>query len=91
MKILHKWLVVFFIIGIIILGANFLVPEIETPVHLENEDYFRGRVINLNETATTNGYFQEAEVEITSGPYQEEIVEIENEFEEGNRFLDIRL
>lgn len=52
---------------------------------------FGGRVINLNETATTNGYFQEAEVEITSGPYQEEIVEIENEFEEGNRFLDIRL
>ena len=91
MKNLHKWLIIAVLVGLILLSANYIVPDIETPVHLEDEDYFRGKVINLRETETSNGYFQEAEVEITSGPYREDIIEIENEFEEGNRFLDIRL
>ncbi|MGM0419574.1 MAG: YibE/F family protein [Bacillota bacterium] len=90
--VIKKWFAILAVILILFLISNWLIPTAEfSRSDAADEKYFRGKVLELEEFQTTSGYSQEAQVEITSGPYTGEVVEIENSYEPGNRFLDVRL
>ena len=89
-----KWFLVGAILIILTAAAGLMTDE-QSPITSEfqggEEDYYRGRVLDVETLETDRGYRQQAEVVVTDGPYQGEKTEIENEFEEDNRFLDIIL
>ncbi len=91
---LKKWGLVIIILILLTVITNFLTgapSPVASEFHGGEEDYYRGKVLEVETQTTEQGYWQEAEVEITDGPYQGEITQIESQYEEGNRFLDIKL
>ena len=80
---------------IIMAAAHSLTGRLQPePQHIsEGEaEYFRGTVKEVvQEDQTEFGLEQEAEVLIEGGPYEGQIIELENIYEEENRYLDIRL
>ncbi|MCC3144032.1 YibE/F family protein [Halanaerobium sp. Z-7514] len=87
-----KWIFVIVLLSLIFIISIFMIPDINlTSDQTANEEYFRARVLELEEYQTEQGYNQQALVEITDGPLAGDIVEIENEYQANHRFLNIRL
>lgn len=87
-----KWIFVIIILSLIFIISSFFIPETNLiSSQPTNEEYFRGRVLEIEEYQSEDGYIQEALVEVTDGPLAGDIVEIENDYQADHRFLNIRL
>ena len=96
-----SFILLVFCVGMFILSAGTLPvqaqlqPQPDThQEEIQREEYYRGRVLevhNLTHQTDFASLEQVARVEITGGPYQGEVVTVDNYYDERNARLNIKL